>query len=556
MVPQRIPQSGSVSHARSFTHDPIRFTATVQSSERGSWLPIIEELQRAVEEVGDQQFLTVAGESFTFAEAWDRARWVAGGLTHRGVPRGGRVAILSHNRPEAVWAWFGALAAGCVDVPLNAEARGAQLSYFLRDSGATVLITTSALLAEIDADCLPPLVVLLSDEDEDERAARARGRIAWSDLMQPGAASPGVEVEPVRSRPGELASIVYTSGTTGPSKGVMWAHGYYPAMARSYAVWAGLSDSCSIYGAQPLYHLDARATVALALYTRGRTTLARRFSASRFWSEIDAAGANVFAYIGTMLQLLAKQDGDPRPAGSPVLVGIGTAIPAGRQAELESRWSVELLEGYGTTEIPLILAVRRGSGSTGTVGTPADGMQVQLVDDDDMPVPRGEPGVLCVRPDVPFAVTLGYWNKPEATADTFANLWFHTGDLLREREDGCGFEYVGRRKDSIRRRGENVSAWEVEQATLEHPDVLDCAAIGVPSDVGDEDVAVLVVLREESLLAAHELVEFMSERLARFALPRFVEVVAALPKTPSERVNKAAVRERGLSAAAVDLATR
>jgi crotonobetaine/carnitine-CoA ligase len=157
---------------------------------------------------------------------------------------------------------------------------------------------------------------------------------------------------------------------------------------------------------------------------------------------------------------------------------------------------------------------------------------------------------------VPFSVTLGYWNKPEATAETFSNLWFHTGDLLRQLEDGSGFEYVGRRKDSIRRRGENISAWEVEQAGLEHADVLECAAIGVSSEVGDEDVALLVVLRDGAVVTPTDLVAFMVERLPRFAAPRFVEMVDSLPKTPSERINKAEVRERGLTAAAVDLQHR
>jgi crotonobetaine/carnitine-CoA ligase len=223
------------------------------------------------------------------------------------------------------------------------------------------------------------------------------------------------------------------------------------------------------------------------------------------------------------------------------------------QRELEKRFSVRLLEGYGTTEIPLILACRRDAETIGTVGTPADGMQVALVDDDDALVPVGESGLRCVRPEVPFSVALGYWNKPEATAVTFTNLWFHTGDLLREREDGSGFEYVGRSKDSIRRRGENISAWEVEQAGLKHTDVLECAAIGVPSEVGDEDVALLIVLREGAVVAPSDLLDFMVERLPRFAAPRYIEVVDSLPKTPSERIDKYQVRERGLTAAAVDL---
>jgi crotonobetaine/carnitine-CoA ligase len=520
--------------------------------DTSGWLSLPDELRRAARDAGDQVFLTIGGRSYTFAEAWERSSAVAAGLRSQGLRPGDRVAILAPNRAEAVWTWFGSLIAGCVDVPLNAESRGSQLAYFVSDSGPRVLVGTPELLDGMRAaeGMLPEVVVVLDVDVAPEILGNGTRYLTWSQLIGGGAP---VDEEWASTRPGLLASIVYTSGTTGPSKGVMWAHGYYPSTARLYATWAGFDESLSFYSTQPLYHLDGRAAVVVAVYLRGRATLAARFSASRFWTDVENARANAFGFIGTMLQLLAKQPGRGRPADAPLLVGMGTAIPANAQLELEERFSVRLLEGYGTTEIPLILACRRDARTTGTVGTPADGMQVVLVDDDDAPVPLGEPGLLCVRPEVPFSVTLGYWNKPEATAETFTNLWFHTGDLLRELEDGSGFEYVGRLKDSIRRRGENISAWEVEQAGLEHTDVLECAAIGVPSEVGDEDVALLVVLREGAAVAAGDLVDFMVERLPRFAAPRYVEIVDSLPKTPSERISKAEVRERGLTAAAVDL---
>jgi crotonobetaine/carnitine-CoA ligase len=520
--------------------------------DTSGWLSLPDELRRAARDAGDQVFLTIGGRSYTFAEAWERSSAVAAGLRSQGLRPGDRVAILAPNRAEAVWTWFGSLIAGGVDVPLNAESRGSQLAYFVSDSGPRVLVGTPELLDGMRAaeGMLPEVVVVLDVDVAPEILGNGPRYLTWSQLI--GGAAP-VDEEWASTRPGLLASIVYTSGTTGPSKGVMWAHGYYPSTARLYATWAGFDEGLSFYSAQPLYHLDGRAAVVVAVYLRGRATLAARFSASRFWTDVENARANAFGFIGTMLQLLAKQPGRGRPADAPLLVGMGTAIPANAQLELEERFSVRLLEGYGTTEIPLILACRRDARTTGTVGTSADGMQVVLVDDDDAPVPPGEPGLLCVRPEVPFSVTLGYWNKPEATAETFTNLWFHTGDLLRELEDGSGFEYVGRLKDSIRRRGENISAWEVEQAGLEHTDVLECAAIGVPSEVGDEDVALLVVLREGAAVAAGDLVDFMVERLPRFAAPRYVEIVDSLPKTPSERISKAEVRERGLTAAAVDL---
>ena len=520
--------------------------------DTSGWLPLPDELRQAARNAGDQVFLTVGGRSYTFAEAWERASAVAAGLRRQGLQPGDRVAILSPNRAEAVWMWFGSLIAGGVDVPLNAESRGSQLAYFLSDSGPRVLVGTPELLDGLrTAGGTPPEVVVVLDvENAPEILGVGPRYLTWSKLISGDVPA---DADWSSFRPGQLASIVYTSGTTGPSQGVMWPHGYDPSTARLYATWAGFDGSLSFYSAQPLYHLDGRAAVLLAVYLRGRATLAARFSVSRFWADVDDAGANAFGFIGTMLHLLAKQPGRGRPSGAPLLVGVGSAIPAKEQRELEERFSVRLLEGYGTTEVPLILACRRDAGTTGTVGTTADDMQVILVDDDDVPVPVGEPGLLCVRPEVPFSVTLGYWNKPEATAETFTNLWFHTGDMLRELEDGSGFEYVGRRKDSIRRRGENISAWEVEQAGLEHADVLECAAIGIPSEVGDEDVALLVVLREGAALTPGGLVSFMVERLPRFAVPRFVEVVDSLPKTPSERINKADVRERGLTAAAVDL---
>jgi crotonobetaine/carnitine-CoA ligase len=164
---------------------------------------------------------------------------------------------------------------------------------------------------------------------------------------------------------------------------------------------------------------------------------------------------------------------------------------------------------------------------------------------------RGQIGELVYRPKEQFAITQGYWNKPEATVDAWRNLWFHTGDLVREHPDGM-FEYIGRKKDSIRRRGENVSAWEVEQACVNHPSVLDVAAIGVPSEVGEEDVAVIVVPIPGSMLDPADLIEFVSQDLPRFAVPRYVEIVDGLPKGPSERVEKGKVRERGITAAAWD----
>jgi crotonobetaine/carnitine-CoA ligase len=365
------------------------------------------------------------------------------------------------------------------------------------------------------------------------------GRSTGGDLATPG--------------PGETATIMYTSGTTGPSKGVMLPQKYYPSQAARITESYPLSADDVIYCVQPLFHIDARGFLSTVIALRATAILGQRFSASRFWDELREHGATAFGTIGTMLWLLFKQSPQPDDRDVPARLAMCSSTPAEIWRDFEERFDVTIVEGYGMTEC-LLLTCSTADGqqtSPGRIGRPAPGIEIRLVDGDDAPVPVGEPGELVYRPHDEFAMMQGYWNKPEATVETWRNLWFHTGDLVREHPDGS-LEYIGRKKDSIRRRGENVSAWEVETVVLAHPGVLEAAAIGVASEVGEEDVAVLVVTVPGTTLDPVELVEFVGNDLPRFAVPRYVEIVESLPKTPSERIEKGKVRERGITAAAWD----
>jgi crotonobetaine/carnitine-CoA ligase len=228
-----------------------------------------------------------------------------------------------------------------------------------------------------------------------------------------------------------------------------------------------------------------------------------------------------------------------------------SSTPADILRDFETRFDITISEGYGMTESVLITGSPPGGTLPGRVGQPIPGLAVRLVDENDVPVEPGAVGELVYRPDGPYEMMQGYWRKPEATVEVWRNLWFHSGDLLREHSDGY-LEYVGRKKDAIRRRGENISAWEVEEAVVTHPDVLEAAAIGVPSEVGEEDVAVLIVTKPNTPLDPSRLLEFVADDLPRFAVPRYVELVESLPKTPSERIDKGKVRERGITDAAWD----
>jgi crotonobetaine/carnitine-CoA ligase len=300
-----------------------------------------------------------------------------------------------------------------------------------------------------------------------------------------------------------------------------------------------------------VYHIDARHAVIATVYAKATLALADRFSVRNFWPDVNRHEADVFAYIGTMLHLLYKQEPSPADADVHARIGMGGSTPETIHRAFEQRFGLDLIEGYGMTELGFITSQRLGAIEPGHTGRPVDSVDVRLVDPQDRPVPVGTPGELTFRTREPHIMMQGYWNRPEATVEAWRNLWFHTGDIMRE--DAAGnFRYIGRNKDSIRRRGENVSAWEVEQTATKHPDILDAAAIPVPSSVGEDDVALLVVLRAGCDLSPADIRTFVQPDLPKFAVPRFVEIMDSFPKTPSQRVEKGRLRERGISEAAWD----
>jgi carnitine-CoA ligase len=510
---------------------------------------LLATLRAASAERPGGEFVRVAGSSFTFREALELVETTARGLRVLGVDPGDRVGLMCPNVPETLWAWLGANAAGAIDVPFNAEARGRMLAYFVGDAEPRVLVGTQEYLA-ILADAIevdPEVVVCVGEHTSEPFGDRAR-QITFDELLALGGTSTETLAEPA---PNDTATIMYTSGTTGPSKGVMLPQRYYPAKGSDCVFASGAKSDDVFYCAQPLFHIDARAYVASAAHLGCTVALGSHFSVTRFWDEIREHGVTIFGTIGTMLWLLYKQPARPEDCAQPARLAVCSSTPKEILRDFEARFGVVISEAYGMTECVIITGAPPGETVPGRVGRPVPGLDVRLVDDQDRPVEPGEVGELVYRPDEPSAMMKGYWRKPEATVEAWRNLWFHTGDLFREHPDGA-LEYLGRKKDSIRRRGENISAWEVEEAVAAHPGVMEVAAIGVPSEVGEEDVAILVVPKAAQPVDPLELVEFVSADLPRFAVPRYVEFVESLPKTPSERIEKGKVRERGITDAAWD----
>lgn len=499
---------------------------------------------------GERDFLRFPGSRFSYAHAWDRTERTAGGLSGLGVEPGDRVAVLLPNCPEFVFAWFALAHLGAVHAPINTAFRGSGLCHALDLTGAEVVVVDESLLDPLVevVDDLPDVRTVVVRGDADTAAERlpTRQLVALAEI-EAGAPVGGAPVAE-----DELAMLLFTSGTTGRSKGCMLSHRFLARQAELFVQHLALREDDVLYCPFPLFHADAAVfTVAPALELGATAALGERFSVSGFWDQVRDLEATVFDFMGATLTMLHKQAPRGDDADNPVRLGWGVPMPDFAD-EFERRFDLELVEVYGLSDagIPVyhpLHAPRRGA-----CGRPVDPFEVRLLDEGGAEVGTGEVGEIAIRANEPSLLMQGYFGMPERTLETFRDLWLHTGDLGRYDEDGYLY-FVGRRKEVIRRRGENISAFEVEEVLESHPAVREAAAFGVPSELTEEDVMAAVVLRDDATLTAAELIDNCAGRMARHMLPRYVDFVSALPRTPTEKVEKFKLIERGITPTTHDL---
>jgi crotonobetaine/carnitine-CoA ligase len=351
--------------------------------------------------------------------------------------------------------------------------------------------------------------------------------------------------------PGDTAAILYTSGTTGPSKGVCCPHAQFYWWGVEVGEMLELGPDDVLYTNLPLFHTNALNAFVQALVAGSRYVLGPRFSVSAFWRRLADSGATVTYLLGAMVTLLWRRLPAPDDRAHGVRVALAPASPANLVQPFRDRFGVQLVEGYGSTETNCPIGVTAADQRPGYMGTLREGFEASVAGPDDAPLPDGEPGELLLRHREPFAFATGYFEMPEATVAAWRNLWFHTGDRVVRETDGW-FRFIDRAKDAIRRRGENVSSFEVEQVLSQYPGVAQVAVFGVPSELGEEEVMAAVVPEPEAALDPLEMLTFCEPRLAYFAIPRYVELLDELPLTENGKVRKAVLRQRGVSARAYD----
>ncbi|WP_207890282.1 ATP-dependent acyl-CoA ligase [Rubrobacter taiwanensis] len=467
------------------------------------------------------------GESLTYGEVEGRSNRIAHVLGELGVGFGDRVGVMLRNRPEFPLTWLALAKLGAVMVPINVYYRELDARYVLEHSGAKLVVTSS--------EFVPLLEEIRARSGALERVVSVDG--GFKSLLEAAAGEP----PGVRVYPENLASIQYTSGTTGPPKGCMLSHGFWVHKFRKHIEQPEppVNESDVLLTAQPYHYIDPQWNTLVSLASGAPLVVLDRFHPSTFWEKVRRYGITFFFCIGAMPTLMLKMPSTPEDRDHRVRHIICSGIPKNIHRELEERWGAPWHEWFGMTETGGDISVRQDEHDelvgTGCIGRPHYTREARIVDDSDRPVPRGETGELALRGP---GMMDGYYRMPEETAEAFRNGWFHTGDLARMDEEGRIY-YVGRKKARIRRSGENVSAEEVEGALESHPEVRSAACIPVPDEIRGEEIKAYIVLRpgaSPESVPPQELAEFCSEKLAYFKVPRYWEYREELPRTPSERV--------------------
>lgn len=489
--------------------------------------------------------LVQAGEQrWSFAEAPEIAARSAGRLRAAGVGQGDRVALICENRHEFIEIFLGAAWLGVILVPINTASRGLQLRHILENSGAKLLVLEAALLGvleHIDLATLPLQMIWIIDPPGGANVPPIALPLPALGELEPAA--------PVR--PSDTLAILYTSGTTGPSKGVCCPHAQFFWWGVNTAHLLGVGGDDILCTTLPLFHTNALNTLFQALITGATAIFESRFSASAFFTTLAVRRATVTYLLGAMVPILLSREPDAAEQQHRTRIALAPGVPGHFHADFTRRTGIALLDGYGSTETNFVIGSPIAECKPGTMGRLFEGFAARVVDDDDNEVPDGTPGELMLRAEAPFAFATGYFGTPEKTVEAWRNLWFHSGDRVIREPDGY-YKFVDRLKDAIRRRGENVSSFEVEQVLLSHPEIATAAAYPVRSELAEDEVMAAIVRQPGSSLDEVSIIRFCEARMPYFAVPRYLEFVDVLPATENGKIQKYKLRERGITGSTWD----
>ncbi|MCW1384876.1 AMP-binding protein [Novosphingobium sp. KCTC 2891] len=509
---------------------------------------VLHMLERAVATAGDKVFLDVGGDTLTFREADRRATRFAHELARHGVRQGDTVVSICETHTDLITIWFGVQKLGAIWVPINLAYRHEFLRHQICDTGARIVITDAPYLERVVelADELPNVELVMARGTEGDLPSSRLTIERFEDH-----AGTDETPIPIPVLPQDLACLLYTSGTTGPSKGCMISHNYMAMQGRQQIRALDPLPEDVVFCPLPMFHSAAINAVLGAMTNYHRVALWPRFSLSHFWGDIERSGATHAVLMASIFALVAKapdSEAMERCKGQLKMI-VGVPITPEVRQIWKDRFGVKLVSSwaYGQTENSrLTMALPTDNPPELCAGRAADEFEVCIFDENDCPVPPGTVGQIVCRPKFPNVMFEGYWNRPDATAAVWRNLWMHTGDLGRMDENGWIY-FADRAKDYLRSRGENISSFEVEATFLRHPWVAEAAVHAVGEQSGEDEIKVTIVAREGIECCPRELCLWSIENLPYFAVPRFIEFRSQLPKNPLGRVLKYRLRDEGVT---------
>ncbi len=503
-------------------------------------------LEKRAEEIGDKVFFYWGEMERTFSDTNERSDRMANGFLSLGIKKGENTLIFMPNLPEYLDAWFGLAKIGAVEVPVNNAYKGNLLRYIINNSEAEIMVVHQSLLDRVhfvqdDLKYLKKLVVLAEGPGGAELPEGLKFEtVSFQKLMESSSDPP--------PDPGimhyDIMAIIYTSGTTGPSKGVMVP---YAQVYSTIEPGLRLSEpGDTYYNPFPMFHVSGQYPYYSMMVTGGSVVGREVFSISSFWEDIDRYKCNFTLLLSSMGPFVYNQPPREDDAQHP-LKRVAMVPLIDEVEDFKERFGVQVNTAFNMTEISTpICSDGFNLADNKSCGRVRDGARVKIVDENDEEVPPHEIGELIVRTDEPWTMNAGYWKNPEKTTEAWRNQWLHTGDGFYRDEEG-NYYFVDRLKDAIRRRGENVSSFEVESEINSHPSVVESAAVAVPSEYSEDEIKGVVVLLPGHKLEPEELIKYLEPRMPYFMIPRYIEMVDELPKTPTEKVMKQSLREVGIS---------
>jgi len=483
------------------------------------------------------------GERWTFGETLQQVESLAGNLHELGVRQGDHVVLVLPTSPPALRAMFAINYLGAVYVPVNPALKGSSLEHVLQNAGAAFAIVHDSVLDRILAAAPPALKTIVRSSDETAAAPPGGITIHQVSTLTKPAAPPPPPPKPIQ--PFDTQSIIYTSGTTGRSKGVLssYMHSYSSVGPDAWNCLAA-DDRQLLH--MPIFHIGGAFIATVALCVGSSIAVVSHFRTEAFWDQVRELEVTSAFLLGAMATFLLKQPPDARDRDHKLRMVF--IVPLGQTGRaFRERFGVDVFTLFNMTEICTPLISRANPAKDSICGRPRAGVEVRLVDENDCSVGDGEVGQLILRTEAPWAMNHGYNNNPQATADAWRNGWFHTGDAFIRDADG-DYRFVDRLKDAIRRRGENISSYEIEVELLSHPAVREAAAIPVPSEFSEDEVMVVLAPASGASIDPEDIIRHLLPRMARHMVPRFIRVMHELPKTPTAKVEKHILRAEGLTA--------